>query len=474
MTSPCVSGKVFDAGDKDDEKEIVFDEEAAVPVAAAQEVPLAPAIAVPHKRRCRLCLEDEEDLEDGDVVSYRSELIAPCQCADENKWVHRECLDYERIYGTSSKAFSQCQICNFDYHLWREAEDGTAAQRWRQTRCCLSASRDCLFVTLGIQLMLVGVAAAVWAIDSYLGNYAITQVNGGEPCIHNTENHTSIGDEYFWCNQEGSIYYGGAVVIVLCVMGVIFCICNCCCKETREDQLEAYQESTTQTENGTSGNTPTASATTPEQGLPPGAPSFYQRLRGSKKNSCWDQMYRRTYAIQQDCALGVATSFAKLYPSWCPSMQCCGSNCCGVCNCYCPRYYGGHHHHHRHYHNNYHHNHQHSSSNNTNNTGGGGGAAQAGGGAGAALVYVIWFVILALIIIFTMIGFLMAMVVLVIFGQAMVQRHYYFMHRQRLVGEFTVLDLASASNSSAMAGQRPRPVLRDDDMQSLRRFGLAD
>ena len=57
---------------------------------------------------CRICLEEETDISN-------NSLVAPCRCAGNSKYVHRECLDQWRA--TSPRAFSQCAECNFKYIL---------------------------------------------------------------------------------------------------------------------------------------------------------------------------------------------------------------------------------------------------------------------------------------------------------------------------------------------------------------------
>ena len=68
-----------------------------------------------------------------------------------------------------------------------------------------------------------------------------------------------------------------------------------------------------------------------------------------------------------------------------------------------------------------------------------------------------------------MVGFLTAVVLLVVLFQLVVQRHYRYMHKRRLVQEFPVLDLSGAA---AVPEERARPTLAAADLKSLRRFGL--
>ena len=56
-----------------------------------------------HDRVCRLCHNTKSS----------EELISPCACCDDKKWVHRSCLNNLRI--SSVEAFSVCLECKFEY-----------------------------------------------------------------------------------------------------------------------------------------------------------------------------------------------------------------------------------------------------------------------------------------------------------------------------------------------------------------------
>ena len=54
-------------------------------------------------RSCRICYDSNE----------MEQLIAPCLCDGDLKYVHRECLDEYRAIHISSVAFTQCNTCRF-------------------------------------------------------------------------------------------------------------------------------------------------------------------------------------------------------------------------------------------------------------------------------------------------------------------------------------------------------------------------
>jgi len=57
---------------------------------------------------CRICYDEFED---------RDEVIAPCLCSGSGKYICNECLQDWRANGSSSKSFTHCPTCEFEYHL---------------------------------------------------------------------------------------------------------------------------------------------------------------------------------------------------------------------------------------------------------------------------------------------------------------------------------------------------------------------
>ena len=63
-------------------------------------------------KKCRLCgsTENQED------------LIKPCLCDGDRRYVHRRCLNRERALSTAPKAFTHCSACQYEYWLRQEKE----------------------------------------------------------------------------------------------------------------------------------------------------------------------------------------------------------------------------------------------------------------------------------------------------------------------------------------------------------------
>ncbi len=54
---------------------------------------------------CRICLENDEI----------DNLIYPCRCAGNSKYVHRKCLNEWRTINRDNDNYKQCDICKFEY-----------------------------------------------------------------------------------------------------------------------------------------------------------------------------------------------------------------------------------------------------------------------------------------------------------------------------------------------------------------------
>ena len=63
---------------------------------------------------CRICLESEEE--------EKGELISPCVCAGSQKYIHRSCLNRWRDGNRDGPAFTNCELCKYEYIIKRDFE----------------------------------------------------------------------------------------------------------------------------------------------------------------------------------------------------------------------------------------------------------------------------------------------------------------------------------------------------------------
>lgn len=60
---------------------------------------------------CRICLQEESD---------RLLVIKPCKCNGTSRWVHRSCLERDRLMNPNRR--KQCNECKTTYHIINDLE----------------------------------------------------------------------------------------------------------------------------------------------------------------------------------------------------------------------------------------------------------------------------------------------------------------------------------------------------------------
>lgn len=170
------------------------------------EVPVASS-----KRKCRICFEGD------------GELIAPCLCDGNSKWIHRDCLNKWRASRTNPRALTQCEVCLFQYELdIRRLYDATAEDRRRHFLLQLLLYSVMWF--FGIQAILFGLAMLIKLLDPMLFlvkffGFQSAEVSG------------------YWTSLSHYLptYYIGAVVFFISVFGLLVTSTFCCgCPVQRE------------------------------------------------------------------------------------------------------------------------------------------------------------------------------------------------------------------------------------------------
>ena len=113
-------------------------------------------------KKCRLCgsTENQED------------LIKPCLCDGDRRYVHRRCLNRERALSTAPKAFTHCSTCQYEYWLRQEKEpdaegtDECCNPKKHFKRADILIARDSIGTILFIQLALMGFAWLIAILDN--------------------------------------------------------------------------------------------------------------------------------------------------------------------------------------------------------------------------------------------------------------------------------------------------------------------
>lgn len=103
--------------------------------------------------QCRICLKEE---------ASDKNLIVPCQCGGDQRYVHRDCLNRWRSEDRSN--LTHCQQCNFDYEITEVpvAASSRWYRRWVYTKFLIS---ELAFYIIGI---IITIALCVLIADLIL------------------------------------------------------------------------------------------------------------------------------------------------------------------------------------------------------------------------------------------------------------------------------------------------------------------
>lgn len=173
---------------------------------------------------CRVCYDDSLD---------RSEVIVPCLCSGSGKYICKECLQDWRANGETSRSFTHCPTCSFEYHL---ENDGPRDHFLEGTICMIPATsfgRKSYFRYLVFSDFFLG----FFIINAYLLQLGIL--------IRWFDSHERLVDVMPWdevvphdnnehllkaFKHHKATYYAASLFITLFIFMTIVCcqyFCNC-------------------------------------------------------------------------------------------------------------------------------------------------------------------------------------------------------------------------------------------------------
>lgn len=108
-------------------------------------------------KRCRNCGSNDN----------QAELIAPCLCEGERHYIHRKCLDRERVYSSAPNSFTECNTCHYEYWITKKNPESTKSNKCCECkRASLLIARDSIGGIITIQLMLMALAWMIAILDN--------------------------------------------------------------------------------------------------------------------------------------------------------------------------------------------------------------------------------------------------------------------------------------------------------------------
>ena len=169
---------------------------------------------------CRVCWE---------TSTLENPLIVPCQCTNNERYVHRNCLDRARIDVDHPSNLYRCPKCHADFHLIaKQGESST--QRRRRAKFHLLVLRDFFFVFLLMQFCIILCALLVKLIDNAVA-YCVPACQPEETVSNGTCIVCAPLKATFFSksmeDHERITYYSCGFILFLAFIG-LFGICNFC------------------------------------------------------------------------------------------------------------------------------------------------------------------------------------------------------------------------------------------------------
>jgi hypothetical protein len=351
-----------------------------LPLAAGRLVHAASALAPDDEGElCRICLSEDDP----------QDLIAPCNCAGSAKYVHRDCLDEWRASVDRPRAFSHCAVCTREFTLLPTRPHSALWKR--QAKFKALVARDFFLAFLLCQACIVALGAIVRALDGALA----TCLPGCQPAAGASEpgacvacapiKHTFFPAMLSDGEHEKTYMYLCGLVMFLALIGMVGA-CGRFCGASMATPPPPVQRAPSLRH--------LHSAESPQHGYGAGP---RRGVRGYPSCDCY------VCFSDRDC---------ERCMNRCCDCERCGDGCCDcrslqcVCpQCNCPAH--------------------------------GGGGGDGNDNCLVLLLAVMVFVLLA----FAVVGVFYGLVMMSIFVQRTVQRHYHHLQLRALAKDYVVVDL---------------------------------
>ena len=132
---------------------------------------------------CRICLENS-DLPD---------LIYPCKCAGNSKYVHKKCLNEWRSINHNPDNFYRCEVCKYEYNIVKKQNSLVDCAK------CLIKNWFAFFILNYGLMYLIG--SVIFNIDK-INNFSI--INNLDICTYKNRtvylNDQKVDDYFINCN----------------------------------------------------------------------------------------------------------------------------------------------------------------------------------------------------------------------------------------------------------------------------------
>jgi hypothetical protein len=147
-------------------------------------------------KTCRICFDNDNP----------TDFISPCLCTGGSAYVHRKCLDNWRSVNENGRAFTYCDVCQFEYAI-EPVVDDPSADRKRLLIFRLLVTRDITLIILLVQAIIIGMTFLVQVAD---------------------KKNNEIKNLYPTSMSSFGIYYLSSLILFFALLGVFGLIGFCC------------------------------------------------------------------------------------------------------------------------------------------------------------------------------------------------------------------------------------------------------
>jgi len=162
---------------------------------------------------------EEEDKICRNCHEAGGDLIKPCSCTGDIKWVHRDCLNTWRSVSPNPKSFSHCDICGQPYYM-RRKKLGAGPY----VKMLFGMFRDIFLVLLVVAILIVVPGAVIYGIEA--GTHFMEEITSDGDILN------VVTNPCFDIFAVGAAFDCFVIGIGAIIYGIIRCLnwtCKACC-----------------------------------------------------------------------------------------------------------------------------------------------------------------------------------------------------------------------------------------------------
>ena len=176
---------------------------------------------------CRICLEN-------DILN---ELIYPCKCSGNSKYVHKKCLDEWRSINHNPENFYRCEVCHHKYDIVE-----ITSCKVKCLKCIIKHWFLFIVANFGLICLFGSLFNDLDKKRELLTEFGICQLYNNTLYLNNTKT------DYYNCEgfietESIPLFYALISGIGLFILSVFFIVCSFCMVKNKKLYCEYYHNS---------------------------------------------------------------------------------------------------------------------------------------------------------------------------------------------------------------------------------------